>query len=473
MMREIAGSPAPAERGISMVSTARPGTREPTTISLERHPIHAARSPNASGRMITRRAAKCVAATAVILVAVLDVSGTSAVASASRRWRSTYDGPASHADTATAVAVAPRTGSVFVTGSSDASTGRSRVATVAYGMATGTMRWVARERTPGDGLANDIAADGGRVYVAGGARRSMLTIAYDGTSGIRSWSSTYPARGYLGATAVAVGTPSHSVYVTGGVPMTTIAYARATGRRLWKASRPGLGTDVAVSPSGRRVYAVGMTQRKAVTTAYRASDGRELWHRAVRRLSFFGLSGVENTLSVAPDGGSIFVGGSAGRGHKFGLVAIRASSGELAWTRHFSVRPDGSVVSDVSVSPNGRRVFATGTLGIDPAIGFVTAAYRTENGVRDWVHRVPLVVGYPAALAVGSSGRHLFVTGRANGKLETISYAQGSGHPRWVRRVQADSGGQDAVVGPAGALFLTGWRGNGRSKDFLTVRYPR
>lgn len=103
----------------------------------------------------------------------------------------------------------------------------------------------------------------------------------------------------------------------------------------------------------------------------------------------------------------------------------------------------------------------------------MTAAYRADDGARDWVDRVPVGVGYPAALAVASSGRHLFVTGRTAGKLETISYRAGSGHRRWVRRLKANSAGQYAVAGPAGTVFLTGWRGNGRSKDFLTVAYSR
>jgi hypothetical protein len=71
------------------------------------------------------------------------------------------------------------------------------------------------------------------------------------------------------------------------------------------------------------------------------------------------------------------------------------------------------------------------------------------------------------------SGRHLFVTGRAAGKLETISYRAGSGHRRWVRRLNANSGGADAIVDPTGTVLLTGWRGNGRSKDFLTLGYSR
>ena len=456
-----------------MVSMPHAGSHRSTAISLERSPIRAARSPGVSSRAFTRRAAVVVAATAVTLAAILDLSGTTAVASASLRWRSTYDGPASQADAATAIAIAPSGGRVFVTGSSDASTGRSRLATVAYDATTGAMRWVARERTAGDGFVNDIVAGSGRVFVAGGGRRSMLTVAYVGTSGDRSWSSAYPVRGYGGATAVAVGPSLGDVFVTGGVPMTTIAYAPATGRRLWRASHPGFGTDVAVSPSGRHVYAVGTTQRKAVAIAYRASDGHQLWHRSVRRFSFFGSSGTADTLAVAPDGSMIFVGGSWGRGHKFGMLAIRASTGELAWTRHFSVPPDGSVVTDVGVAPTGRRVFAAGTLGIDPAVGFVTAAYRAESGARTWVDRVPLRVGYPAALAVAPSGRHLFVTGRAAGKLETVSYRAGSGHRRWVRRLNANSGGADAVVDPTGTVLLTGWRGNGRSKDFLTLGYSR
>ena len=256
-----------------MVSMAREGIHPPTTMSREHSAIRAARSQGVSSRVLTRRAAVIVAATAVMLVATLDVPGTTAVASASLRWRATYDGPASQADAATAIGIAPSGRRVFVTGSSDASTGRARLATVAYDATTGAMRWVARELTAGDGFVNDIVAGSGRVFIAGGGRRSMLTVAYDGTSGARSWSSAYPVRGYVGATAVAVGPSLGGVVVTGGVPMTTIAYAPATGRRLWKASRPGSGTDVAVSRrDGTSTLSAPRNVRRSRSPTGRATD---------------------------------------------------------------------------------------------------------------------------------------------------------------------------------------------------------
>jgi PQQ-like domain len=455
-----------------MAFSVRTDTHRSTT-SVSSPRMRTARSLAASKAGVVRSVGVSVTAIALMLVG-LDPCGMTAVAGASRKWTSTYDGPASQADTATAIAIAPSGGTVFVTGSSDGSTReRSSLATIAYGAKNGDTRWVRRRLTTGEGFAGDIVADAGRLFVAGGGRRGMLTIAYAAASGERLWSSTASSRRYGGARAVVANGSLGGVFVTGGPPMRTVAYARGTGRRLWTMKRPGLGADVALSPSRQRVYAIGATQRKAVAIAYRASDGHELWQSAVDRFSLFGSSGIADTLAIAPDGRMILMGGSAGRGHKFGIVALRAATGELAWTRHFAVPPDGSVVTDVSVAPTGRRVFATGTLGIDPALGFVTAAYRLETGERNWVDRVPVSVGYPAALAVAPRGRHLFVTGRVAGKLETISYRAGSGRRRWIRRLRANSGGTDAVAGPGGSTFLTGWRGNGRSRDFLTVAYSR
>ena len=69
-------------------------------------------------------------------------SGTAGTVPGAQLWVQRYNGPANGDDRATAVAVSPAGGRVFVTGSRDAPNGRPNYATVAYNAATGAQQWV-------------------------------------------------------------------------------------------------------------------------------------------------------------------------------------------------------------------------------------------------------------------------------------------------------------------------------------------
>ena len=108
-------------------------------------------------------------------------------------WVKRYDPgnllPAGNDDAAYSLAVSPSGGTVFVTGASTGATSRLDYATVAYNAATGAQRWVTRYNGPGD--YNDYASSlvvspgGDRVFVTGGSdaatgRGDYATIAYNG-----------------------------------------------------------------------------------------------------------------------------------------------------------------------------------------------------------------------------------------------------------------------------------------------------
>src|SRR5439155_5116343 len=121
-----------------------------------------------------------------------------------------------------------------------------------------------------------------------------------------------------------------------------------------------------------------------------------------------------------------------------------------------------SIVADLAVSPSGELVFATGSFGTDPNHGFATVAYRTDGGARAWFTEVRTRnFGFPNAIAVGADGRHLFVTGRTDGKLMTVSYRANTGHVRWIRHLKRASEGTDLAIGPDGPPFVTAWRNLG------------
>jgi WD40 repeat protein len=101
-------------------------------------------------------------------------------------WARRYSGPGKHSDIASAVAV-PGSGKVYVTGTSwGGSAANYDYATIAYDVRTGAIVWVRRYNGPASGAdsATALATRGGRVFVTGGSTGTTsgpdyATIAYD------------------------------------------------------------------------------------------------------------------------------------------------------------------------------------------------------------------------------------------------------------------------------------------------------
>ncbi len=140
-------------------------------------------------------------------------------------WVKRYNGPASDTDKAAAIAISPTGKMLFVTGYSTETDTNFDYATIGYNSATGKQLWIKRCNGSGNGAdyAYSIAVSpsGGTVYVTGSTSATSNerygTIAYSATSGARLWLQIYnnSSIGPDAATAVTVDPTSGAVFVTG------------------------------------------------------------------------------------------------------------------------------------------------------------------------------------------------------------------------------------------------------------------
>ena len=196
-------------------------------------------------------------------------------------WVRRFNGPANQGDIAHALGVSPDGSRVFVTGESIGSGNASDYLTIAYNAATGQRSWVKRKNGPGNGEdsaeALGVSPDGSRVFVTGfshgsGSGRDYATVAYGAATGTQRWIRRYNGRpnDNDSAEALRVSPDGSRVFVTGfsfsfvsNYDYLTVAYNAATGQRSWvkRENGPAFGDDQAsaldVSPDGSRLFVTG------------------------------------------------------------------------------------------------------------------------------------------------------------------------------------------------------------------------
>jgi hypothetical protein len=223
------------------------------------------------------------------------------------------DGPAAIAVSPSGGTVFVTGRSVGVKGT-PTSAGRTDYATVAYDAVTGAQLWVARYAGHDNGVygyvseatALAVSPDRGTIYVTGyngspcqpcvrGAQ-DYVTIAYDAAIGARRWLARYNggAGGDDRPRSITVSPDGHTVYVTGasagktsGTDYATVAYGAASGAQRWVSRYNGSANSndeanlVAAAPGGRTVYVTGSSGRNAAsdfaTVAYSAGTGAQRW----------------------------------------------------------------------------------------------------------------------------------------------------------------------------------------------------
>src|SRR5439155_1842695 len=156
---------------------------------------------------------------------------------------------------------------------------------------------------------------------------------------------------------------------------------------------------------GAVVFVTGDASDGYGTVAYDATSGATKWAKHFR-----GGSGQAFDLGLTPDGGMVFVTGwSVGprTGYDYSTVAYDADTGTQLWARPYDGSEGNDFESDLAVSPDGARVFVTGTspepLGDDD---YATVAYDGATGSQLWVTRmsVPNRDDLPQSLGVSPDG---------------------------------------------------------------------
>jgi DNA-binding beta-propeller fold protein YncE len=339
----------------------------------------------------------------------------------------------------------------------------------------GTRLWAARYHAQNrTAQATSVAAspDGATVYVTGitaetsgtRARPRYDTAAYDAATGTTLWVARFTAfHGSsfffhpAGAPAIAVSPDGSTVFVDGFTagPKNdsglTLAYDAATGAQLWLAKSPfQAGASVmAVSPDGSKVFVVGrlgfLAERRYVTVAYDAATGAQLW---VADHNFHHCcTSATTSIAVTPDGSRVFVTGTAG------TIALDSANGAQVWALLYRHRSHRRVGGAMAVSPDGSTVFVTFGFPVGSVTGpntvvHVTKAYSAATGEQLWAARYSgLGESFPASIAVSPDGSRVFVlattgTGASRSPFDvaTLAYTAATGAQLWARRFERQPG---------------------------------
>jgi DNA-binding beta-propeller fold protein YncE len=428
------------------------------------------------------------------------------LAAPTRVWTARYDEGAK-ADEAKAVAVSPDGTRAFVTGEGSTPGRDEGYVTIAYDASSGAQLWESRYDGPGNGtcdfdIAHDIAVspDGTRVFVTGiscGIGDDYATVAYDASSGAQRWVARF-ALGYE-AEAIGVSPDGTLVYVTGYDVSRwhTIAYDAETGAEVWLSQYVGAGFEAVVanglqvSPDGARVYVTGYfwsgSSDDDALVAYDAATGFPIWSA-----TYDSPGEGEDTasaLAVSADGSRVYVTGTASPSIyspiTFGTEAFDAATGSLLWAATYDGPGTGNdVANDVGVSPDGSVVYVTGSsYGSTTGIDYATVAYAATDGSQLWVGRFDGSASgddRANALAVGPSGRLVYVTGQSIGSgtgldYATIAYRANTGQQAWLLTYDGPGHGNDqandiAVDRIGRSVFVTGGsKGAGTGEDYATI----
>ena len=324
------------------------------------------------------------------------------------------------------------------------------------------------------GYAVAVSPKGDRLFVAGWSQNDavpsngsydFLTVAYSLPSGNVLWAATFdgPKHGIDSAQFIAVSPDSRRLYVTGGtdrmpgetVPhsVTTVAYDAANGHQLWKAAYASSATLATVpaaqvlSRDGSRLFVgldrdyvgVGVAKSDYGLLAYNTANGRLAWSGARIPKDALRSYRVLRGLAVSPDGSRVYATGSTGQYNLTGqylTVAYRATgpaAGQWLWTRSYTFNPHlDSQAYSTAVSPDGSRIYVAGLQAGSGASSLTTVAYdRNGNRLRviaETVRFCSIADWCWAYVQVSPDGKRLYV---ADSDLDAFAHRSSDGALLW------------------------------------------
>jgi DNA-binding beta-propeller fold protein YncE len=423
---------------------------------------------------LTTALAAGMTAAATTGAAAAPASGGAAPASGGtvRLWAARYHGP-NHFAQPGAIAVSPDGAKVFVTGSARTRRSGFVEATVAYDAASGTRLWAVTSN-PGGGGAIAVSPDGSEVFVAG-----SVTVAYNAATGAIAWTKPFPGSA---ASRIAVSPDGADVFVTGlgsgNQDAATVAYSAANGATVWTQHAPS-STDpggLVVSPDGSTVFMAGSGTNAASyqTVAYDVATGNSRWVRYYH--GPFGSNSISAAV-ISPDGSRLVVTGlsvGAGTDYDTATVAYDTATGATRWIR---VATGGAVAPSLTISPDGSSVFvAGGAFRAGDRLIVKVVGYNAATGTMLWrqTHGSPAGDNVAKSIAVGPDGSRVYVAGWNPRDYLTLAYDAATGAPAWQRDYPHGEGFAVAAGPDGSAVFVTGLgfpTTPGCDEVFATVAY--
>jgi PQQ-like domain len=214
----------------------------------------------------------------------------------------------------------------------------------------------------------------------------------------------------------------------------------------------------------------------ASSPASAGGGGTQLWAKL-----YGPRQGGAVAVATSPDGSKVFVTGTlrGGAPSDFGTVAYDASTGAMLWgSAYDGPAGAGDEAFDLAVSPDGSKVFVTGWTRAGASFDYATVAYDAANGSQLWdaIYAGP-AGGWDMATSVAADpdGSLVFVTGRSDGATTTdyatVAYDSTTGARVWVARYR-NGQATDVTTSPDGStVYVTGTASNAAGTDYATVAY--
>jgi sugar lactone lactonase YvrE len=316
---------------------------------------------------------------------------------------------------------------------------------------------------------HDAAFDAsGRTLYACGLRAltladsSMLTVAFDASSGAVQWERSYEGvdgEAWESGSALAVDPVHAFVMVTGSSPgaftgrdYVTIAYTPG-GARQWIARHAGAGNSndvpmaIAVSPDGEHVVVSGDMQDGDETVGYSSLTGSVEWTATAAASAQEDSDGLH--VAFAPDSNAVYVAchvepqGSWWRDLR--VAAFGSASGALQWSSDYASPAlgwSGDKPVAMIVAPSGARVYALSASQFGySALYPVAIAFDAAQGAVVWTDvgwPTSVHTDVPTSLALSADGASVYFA-----TVRTLPWtaAVGSMPQTHVRALAAGTGG--------------------------------